>query len=404
MITVMGAVNRYFVTMCMALAIAMGSHAADGNELVAIGAIQKGTGGAGVAAPKDATWSLLNPAAMVDLEPRVDLSFETFLNHIEADAGGLQLLSNPDAKNLTDYNAIPIPSISAVWRPNDDDAFGIGILGIEGNRVEFRKSRATLAIFQHEDRRSALEVAKIPISYAHRFDNGWTIGGSILADYTRFRTDSLTLRLRPTEGDYEWDIGFGIGFQLAVYRNWENFAVGATYTSRQAMQQYEKYDDLVLWNLDFPSKLQAGFAWRPLPRLELVVDYKWINWSEIKQLSEPTIRGGAGWIDQHIVKAGVTWDPEGPWTFRAGTSFGKPPVPDHAVFVNLITPAIANLHFGGGFSYVLSDKSEIHFSYIRALENDAEENGQGDLFSRLGKGSSVSYSEDSFTLQYTWKF
>ena len=51
--------------------IANVAFAVDGYELFGIGPIQKGMGGAGAAAPKDATWVLLNPASIVDLDRRL---------------------------------------------------------------------------------------------------------------------------------------------------------------------------------------------------------------------------------------------------------------------------------------------------------------------------------------------
>lgn len=47
-------------------------HATEGINLIGIGPVQQGTAGAGVASAKDSTWLLLNPAGLVDLQPRMD--------------------------------------------------------------------------------------------------------------------------------------------------------------------------------------------------------------------------------------------------------------------------------------------------------------------------------------------
>ena len=378
--------------------------ATDGNELVGIGAIQQSMTGAGIASPQDSTWALLNPAAMVSLDQRVDAYFTMLFNEINADVRGFPLLSNPAAQNLTNHNFIPFPSFGVVLRPTDDTAIGFGGFGVEGNMLEYSKSRATITLLQHEDRRSEYEVAKFPLSYAYRFDNGWAIGGSLVGVATRFRTDSITLQLRPTSGDFERDWGFGAGLQFSIYKEWEHVSIGATYTTRQIMQEYEKYQDLVQWNLDLPQKFQAGIAIRPTEHLEFVLDYKWIGWSDINLLANPSVRGGLGWENQQVVKSGVTYDPEGPWTFHAGISYGKSPISENDVFVNVLTPAIAEVHAGFGVSYDFPKGRTLHVGYLHTVENEMQEKGQGDLFSRLGKGSTISYGEEAVTIQYSIKF
>ncbi len=53
-------------------------HATEGINLIGIGPVQQGTAGAGVASAKDSTWLLLNPAGLVDLQPRMDTSLQVF--------------------------------------------------------------------------------------------------------------------------------------------------------------------------------------------------------------------------------------------------------------------------------------------------------------------------------------
>jgi long-chain fatty acid transport protein len=247
-------------------------------------------------------------------------------------------------------------------------------------------------------------VAKLPISYAFAFDNGWTIGGSILGVITEFRTDSLTLSLRPTGGNFEKDVGLGIGLQLSLYKRWEHFRFGATWTSRQAVQQYKHYEDLVQWNLDLPEKLQVGVAWEPISKLALLADYKFQRWSAIPQFARPTMEGGLGWDDQHIYKVGAVYQWNDQWTFRAGYSRGNPAVPEDGIFANIITPAIPEDHFTFGFTRRLTEHSDFHFAWTHTFPERVRDTGKGDIFSRLGRGSIVQYEEDAFTFQYTYRF
>src|SRR5690606_12666317 len=146
--------------------------------------------------------------------------------------------------------------------------------------VDFDQSRSTLGRLRNADRRSALEVAMVPFAYAHRFDNGWAVGAAFLGEVGRIRSDSLTLRLRPTRGDYEWDWTLGYGWQIGVYKQWERWGFGASYRSRQDLEAFEKYKDLTRFSIDLPPQFQAGVAYRIRPELELLADYKYIGWTE----------------------------------------------------------------------------------------------------------------------------
>ena len=111
--------------------------------------------------------------------------------------------------------------------PLETGTLGFGMFGVQGNNAEYDRSRTTLPFSRGNDRRAELQVAKFPISYAYQFDNGWTVGAALLPVATVFRTDSLTLRLRPTEGNDKLDLGLGIGVELGVYKEWDRFSFGA---------------------------------------------------------------------------------------------------------------------------------------------------------------------------------
>ncbi|MCC6154022.1 MAG: outer membrane protein transport protein [Candidatus Hydrogenedentes bacterium] len=379
------------------------ARATDGNELIGIGAVQKGTAGAGVAAPQDAMWILLNPASIIALERRVDVSAEFLDLYRGAEPHGFPLIVNPTAFELADHGTIFVPSVALVW-PLKVGTIGFGLLGTQGNNADFDRSRTTWPFSRGNDRRSDLQVARMPISYAYQFDNGWTIGGSIMPVLTAFRTDSLTLQLRPTEGDYKREVGWGIGVQVAVYKEWERLSFGATWRSRQAVEQYKLYEEPIRWNLDLPEVIQAGFAWKVTDKLQLLADYKFQHWSKLKQFHNPTIKGGLGWNDQNIYKIGAIYRANDKWTFRTGYSRGNPAVDEQHIFANIITPAIAEDHFTFGFTRKLTKNSDFHFAWTHTFPEDRKDDGTGDIFSKLGKGSRVQYEEDAYTFQYTYKF
>jgi len=387
----------------LGLALAAPAAATDGNQLIAFSARMKARGGAGAASAQDAMWTVVNPAAIVDLEPRFDASLEFLYNRVAATPKGALILRNPLVDEMRDYNFVPIPAMAGVWN-RGPWTFGAGIIGIQGDIVDFPRSRTLLSSFENADRRAAYEVARIPFAAAYKFDNGWALGLTLSAVSTRIRLDSLTLRLRPTRGDYEWDWAFGYGFQAGIYRNWGKWAIGASYTSPHWVQDFSKYDDILLWNLDLPEKVQAGIAFRPVSRLELVLDYKFIHWGDVNQLSKKTTESALVWRDQHIAKGGASYELTERLTTSLGFSIARSAVPDHGAFANILTPAVAEKHATLGLAYALRGGSEIALTYTRTFPNEVVDSGDGDLFSKLGRGSKISYEEHSLTAQYSFKF
>lgn len=392
--------------------------ATNGDELLGIGAIQRGTAGAGVASPQDATWSFLNPASIVDLDRRVDVGLDVIFPRRTAKPEGPRLvinlqapnddllvsLANPNAGHLEDRRLSLSPVLGLIW-PLESGTLGFGAFGVEGNNVRYARSR-TLPGLQNgnKDRRVQLETIKLPLSYAHRFDNGWAVGGALVGVYSRLRTDLLTLELTPTEGDFKWDTSIGWGFKLGVYRRWDRWSFGAVYSSRQWKSKFDKYEDLLLYHLDHPQQFQIGLAYRPRPRLEFVADYKFIDWSGISQISRDTVRGGLGWNDQHVFKLGATWNASRLWTFRAGVSHGDSPVPSDAVFSNVLFPAISETHLTLGAGYRVSKRSDLNLALMHALRNTETDSGTGDLFSVGGRGTEITLDQTAVTLQYSYRF
>jgi len=392
--------------------------AADGNELVGIGAVQIGTAGAGIAAPKDATWSFLNPASMVDLERRIDIGVETLMLERKVDPRGplvilnfqtpsediLLSLANNDAGPMSDSSPIFSPILGVIW-PFEDFTLGVGAFGVQGNAVEYPRSRSIPGRRRNNgDRRAELQTLKIPIAIAHRFSNDWAVGAALLGVYTRLRTDSLTIRITPTEGDYEWDDSYGLGAKFSLYRRWDKWSFGATYTTRQWTTEFSKYKDLITKHLDYPQTFQVGIAYRPSRLWELVADYKFIDWSGVSVIGREAVRGGLNWDDQHIVKVGATYRASRLWTFRMGFSYGDSPVPDNAVFTNVLFPAITEKHVAAGLTYRITPKADLHLAYLHGFRNTVKENGKGDIFSIGGRGTEFSFKQDSVAVELSYKF
>lgn len=394
---------RATLTLLLCFVTLRTAQAADATELLGIGALQLGHAGAGTASPQDASWALMNPAGLAALDRRLDLHLEMIYATFEAEPRGSVIAANPFAGTMKDDVWITIPSGGIVW-PTEYGTFALGAYGVQGDRVDYPHSRSTIAIPFHADRRMRQDIAKVPFAFSYPLDNGWSLGIALVPAVARQKTDSITLRFLPTKGDYEYDWALGLGAVFGIYRRWERWSIGASYMTRTDMQKFEKYDDLNFWSYDLPEEIRIGIAYRPIPKLELLLDYKWIDWSSINTIGRRSISGGLGINDQHILKAGLTWDINPRWTLRGGASYADSPTEDGFVFANSLSPAVTEWHLACGLSYRWNRRWEFHFAYTHAIPRSQGDNGQGDLFSWLARGSTIGFREETLTGQITWKF
>jgi len=376
-------------------------HATEGYELIGLGPLQKGVAGAGAASGEDSSWMLLNPAAIASIESRADFYVDVILPTAELEPDGL--IANPFAGDMSFSDIKFAPGGGAIWKKGKW-TFGAGLYGIGGDSADFERSRTILTLLSNADRRAEILIAEAPFTVAREFDNGWSIGASLIGAAIRFRTDTLTLSLRPTEGENEWDTSVGVGFNAGIIKKWKRFALGLSYHSRTAMTDLDRYDDLIVFHLDLPEKFRAGVAVDVTKKLELLLDYKRINWSDVAQQGKPPIQNGLGWKDQHIYKIGLRYKLNDKWKLRAGFSDGNSPVPDGGVFINSIFPALSNEHISAGVTYAAKDNLDVHFSASHAFRNQGVDDGRGGIFSLLGRGTRSSLEVTSFQFGASYKF
>ncbi|MBI3453966.1 MAG: hypothetical protein HY057_14255 [Rhodospirillales bacterium] len=74
------------------------------------------------------------------------------------------------------------------------------------------------------------------------------------------------------------------------------------------------------------------------------------------------------------------------------------------MFANALFPAITEHHVTGGATYKINQAFEVTGSTFYAFKASQTENGAGDSFSRLGKGTTVDMYQYGAQLALKWKF
>lgn len=371
---------RLAVTAVALAAVAMQIHATEGINLIGIGPIQQGTAGAGVASAKDSTWLILNPAGLTDVDMGIDASFQVFAPVRTVNYGGGE---------MEDDSAFFIPSISSSFGccHGENGFLGVGLYGTSGMGVDYDPNMMT-----------ELSIAKMTATYAYRFgDSGLSIGVGPIFVLSRLRTDMDPDGPGPAPAaSGDWDTAYGAGAIVGVNQHLGRVSIGASYMSEQTMSGFDEYDWMLGESLNLPQQLTLGTAVNVLDNLELVLDYRWLGWSDLKVLGDLF-----GWEDQHIIKAGVTWGATESLTLRGGISYGESPIDEDTTVSNALFPAIMETHLTCGVSYAW-EKWAAHLAYIHALEKEFTGNGKDT--GGFGAGTEISMYQNSLTAGVTYTF
>ena len=86
----------------------------------------------------------------------------------------------------------------------------------------------------------------------------------------------------------------------------------------------------------------------------------------------------------------------------AGYAYSNTPITDDNVFLGALVPVTIEQHVTAGVSYKINEKHQIHLVGIYALSHKMKETGKGDLFSKIGKGSTLEAGGASVVLGYSY--
>jgi long-chain fatty acid transport protein len=392
---------------------------------------EQGMVGAGVALSQDSLAAATNPAGMVMVGNRMDIGASLFKPIRRYDATGTAEL--PDGtlcgfncpfeigpQSLTsDNEAFLIPQFGYNMMLDANSSFGISVYGNGGMNTEYKGGTAqhsdglganvtTIGTFGAGDAGVDLAQLFFAPTYAMKLGSDNAVGVSAILAYQRFEAKGLNLfgafglSSDPTNlSDNGYDTSTGFGFKLG----WQGqvtpaVSLGVSYQSKVNMKKFKKYAGLFAdgGDFDIPSTATVGVAFKATPTSKVLLDVQRINYSDVDAVHNPFANlgncpafggtdassclggsngGGFGWKDMTIVKLGYQWDTGGGWTWRAGISQGKQPIPGSEVMFNILAPAVMEKHLTFGFTTQIDSKSEINFAFMYAPE--AKQSGENPL-------------------------
>jgi long-chain fatty acid transport protein len=363
------------------------SSATEGYFANGYGTNYKAMGGAGVALHLGAQAPATNPAAMAFLGQRYDLGLEVFNPNRQFSVAGSPS-GYPGTFGLAPGTVasgsryFPMPSAAANWKVGESSTFGVSVYGNGGMNTNY-----AAPVFGVNPTGVDLAQMFLAPTFAHKLGSRHAIGVSAILAYQRFEAKGLqgfgAFSSDPgslTNRDHASSYGAGVrvGY-LGELTDW--LSVGASYQSRINMSHFDQYSGLFAekGGFDIPQTLTAGIAVKPAEKLTIAFDVQWINYESINSVGNDFLPNlamsplgtdsgaGFGWHDMTVYKAGVQYEAGQNWALRAGYAYGRQPIRDNEVLINILAPGVMEHHVTAGLTRSITKGQAINLAIVRAI-------------------------------------
>jgi long-chain fatty acid transport protein len=428
------------------LAIPSVVFATNGMFLIGYGAKSRSMGGVGIGYTQDAIGNQMNPAGITTAvgsnAMRIDLDLMVLhtprsvkIPDNRPATAGLQI-SYKSGSNL-----FAMPAMGAAYKFNRKVTMGFSFVASAGGNTRYTKAAPNGFNFFNPVGRTDvsdtlgvnLMVAEMAMTLAYNVNKKHTIAISPVMAISSFRAYGLGVfkpfsskpdKLTGNGNDWAYGAGIRLGWQGKLHKR---LTLGAAYTSRIYMTEFDKYEGLFAEQGDFdlPSRYGLGLAFNITDDLVLAVDWQRTLYSDIAAVNNPIENlastsgflgenngAGFGWEDQDIYKIGLKYAFNKEWDFMLGYNHGEGQIPKGQLLFSTLAPAVVKDHLTMGATYKPSNSMEWTLAYVHAFYNrekgKAESGGQFDLFypnsDFSGPGDmSESMKQDSLQLTFSYK-
>ncbi|RMG67174.1 MAG: hypothetical protein D6715_05330 [Calditrichaeota bacterium] len=350
-----------------------------------------------------------NPAALVGMGKRLDISFGLFNPNREYTVSG-----NPSGFPGTfplapgtvesDSRVFALPSIglSLEWAGY---AIGFAIYGNGGMNTNYpTKTFNNPQIDFNPPTGVDLAQAFFAVTVAREFAPGHSLGVTGIFAFQRFKAEGLfafsPFSLEPnhlTNNGHTNSTGFGARFGY-LGKFGDVLSIGAAFQTKIYMSEFDDYAGLFAEHGDFdiPANWVAGIALKLNDYITLAGDVQEVFYSDIASVGNPmnpafgncfgTVQStgnadsdqnclggdqgpGFAWNDMTTVKIGLQIKASESLTVRAGASHGEQPIPTSDVLFNILAPGVIEDHITAGFSQKLSPKLTLNVAAMHAFSH-----------------------------------
>jgi len=281
-----------------------------------------------------------------------------------------------------------------------------------------------------------LNQAFLELTYARMFGEKFTAGVSLVgvaqvfaarglaafAGYTETFAASGGTVMPDSLTNNGHDQSYGVGVKLGIH--WDvtdALTFAAAYQPKIGMSKLKDYSDLFAGhgNMDIPADLKVGLTFTPQERFAISLDMEKIWYANVVSVGNmfenlfycPTAnpmatdtsyclggnRGaGFGWKNMTIYKVGGQWTGDNGWTWRAGYSHGKQPIPESEVLFNILAPGVIEDHLTFGFTRGLSSGNEFSMSFMYGFNKEVTGTNP------LDPSQTISFDMDQWEVEFTY--
>jgi long-chain fatty acid transport protein len=421
--------------------------ATDGYFQQGYGLKSKGRAGAGTAMTSDTFGGANNPATMVFVGNRIDFGADLFSpRRASARAGSSPFLGPIDGSADSDSNYFVIPEFGYNRMINPNLSLGVTVYANGGMNTDYPGGQipaaSACAGFNPApgpynilcgNGRLGVDLMQLVVAptLAYKISPKYGIGISPLIGFQRFAiegaqafagfsTDPANLSNRGHDDSY------GFGVRIGWYGELSNtVSVGAAYSTKIYMQEFDKYRGLFAERGDFdmPENYNVGIAFKATPALTVVADYQRINYSDVAAVGNPSSSllqcaggnltfclGGAsgagfGWRDVNVLKLGFEYQYSGKLTLRAGYNHTDNPIRAQDVTINIFAPGVVQDHVTLGFTYQTTSGGELTVAYMHAFDQSVTGPSFFNNFTGpLSAGTeTIKMHQDAIGIAYGWK-
>lgn len=386
-------VRIHYILLLLLLAYSTSANATNGYFQIGYGPQSRALVGATTALPQDSLAAATNPAGMAIVDASMDFALELFSPRRSASGamGGVPGSSESDS----DY--FLVPNFGYVTKMGQRQV-GISIYANGGMNTDYPANLAGPSSLFGAPGELGVNLRQLIFAptLTHK-KGGHFFGASLLLAYQTFEAKGLSnfASLKASAGDTGLtnqgeDDAFGAGLRLGWLGKFDNFQLGAAYSTKIYMSEFDKYNELFAEQGDFdiPANWSLGLAYIMSKKVTLVTDIQGIQYKGIKSISNPgptTVGGnpladgqgllgtdnglGFGWKNMLILKFAALYSYDEKLSLRAGISHGEQPIPEGQVTFNILAPAVVQTHLALGLSYQSSNKIQYHVAYNYAFNN-----------------------------------
>ena len=422
---------------------AVSAGATDGYFQHGYGLISKSMGGAGTALAVDTFGGASNPAKGVFVGDRIDLGVDFFSPQRSAARSGGSV--GIDGSADSDSTLFAVPEFGYNKMLGADLALGVSIYANGGMNTDYPGGQipggTACSGFNAGNPtgpynllcgsgRLGVDLSQLIVSptLSYKLSERHAIGVAPLFGFQRFSAEGLdafsgfsTAGADLTNRGYDNAYGYGVRIGWLGQMT-DSLSVGAAYSSKIQMTEFDKYKGLFAEQGDFdmPENYNIGIALKASPVFTLVADYQRINYSDVKAVGNPSSRlsqcmggdvssclggdngAGFGWTDIDVWKLGFAYQINDKTILRAGYNHTDNPVQASDVTFNILAPGVVQDHVTLGMT-LGAGNGEWTFAYMHAFENSVS--GQS-LFNGFGAASgneTIQMSQNAFGVAYAWK-